>query len=436
MRKSTMEDRMPHAVGTWRNAADAAKEGQLVYTCRTITPLFGGGVTAGEIDPDIPVRAIGETLRNWWRLLQPADQSPQKLFETERSVWGGVSDRQPTASQVRVVVRKCSRAELTDAFEYRKKPDDTYKTPPLALPGMNEYALFPARGSLYSDKLDFKEPPKKVARPGIRFELQIEAPGEYHKDLMSALRWWASFGGIGARTRRGLGRITIPDLMPVTPEEVERLGGRLILGNAVDDPIEAWNKAVNQLRDFRQGQDIGRDPGPGRSRWPEADAIRRFAKSPSTRHPPRHPVDKLYPRAAFGLPIDFHFIDSDDPKKHTLEPSLGDRKDRDDDPKDHSLEPSSDDRFESSTRMASPVILGPYWDGQGYCPAALLLPAWREALALSLRFQNKKGKTLTCWPADLDDRKAAASQISPMAGYGDDPLSAFMAYFDEKVRAK
>lgn len=80
------------------------------YRCRLLTPLYGGGVTAGEIDRQMPVRAtaIRGQLRFWWRLLnrrRPAfcsDGQPDsgKLFAGERALWGGLGDRDATASQV------------------------------------------------------------------------------------------------------------------------------------------------------------------------------------------------------------------------------------------------------------------------------------------------------------------------------------------------
>ena len=85
------------------------------------------------------------------------------------------------------------------------------------------------------------------------------------------------------------------------------------------EPIAAWKRAVETLKDFRQGPGLGRNPDsrpnrPGRSRWPESDAIRRLTGQWTPRHEPKHAVDGFYPRAAFGLPMVFDFKDRDDPK--------------------------------------------------------------------------------------------------------------------------
>ncbi|TNF52682.1 MAG: type III-B CRISPR module RAMP protein Cmr1, partial [Gammaproteobacteria bacterium] len=62
------------------------------YPGRTLTPLYGGGVKAGVVDQELPVRAsaIRGQLRTWWRLLQPRTAS-ELLFAAESQLWGGIS---------------------------------------------------------------------------------------------------------------------------------------------------------------------------------------------------------------------------------------------------------------------------------------------------------------------------------------------------------
>jgi CRISPR-associated protein Cmr1 len=186
-------------------------------------------------------------------------------------------------------------------------------------------------------------------------------------------------------------------------------GGILRLGEAVTDAIDAWDKTVKALQRFRQGPDLGRNRGegnrPGRSRWPEPDSIRRLTHRHAAKHAPEHPVDGVYPRAAFGLPIIFHFKDPGEPQDQTLIP-------------DHDAD-----------RMASPLILRPYWNGQRYQPAALLLPGWEQRLQVRVGFGN--GPFRSAWPTEPAERQRLAAQITPMAGRGDDPLTAFMDYFEK-----
>ena len=102
---------------------------------------------------------------------------------------------------------------------------------------------------------------------------------------------------------------------------------------------------VDFMKQFRQGEEIGRNKGdktPGRSRWPEPDTIRRKVGAHLERHEPTMQVEG-FPRARFGMPIIFHFRDSDSGGKY----------EQDRDPIDTCLRP------ESSSRMASPVLLSP-----------------------------------------------------------------------------
>ena len=199
----------------------------------------------------------------------------------------------------------------------------------------------------------------------------------------------------------------------MTEAEVAARGGQLLLRAPVNNPELAWKASVGRLKDFRQKADIGRNPKKtdstspaGRSRWPEADAIRRQTKRHAPKHAPEHIVDGVYPRAAFGLPIVFHFKDE----------SIGD-------PSQQLLVPTDRDR------MASPLILRPYWNGQQWRPAALLLPRWAEALSVRVDFGH--GGSQRAWPNDPTAARTLADKIKPMQGRGTDPLTAFMDYFEK-----
>jgi CRISPR-associated protein Cmr1 len=127
---------------------------------------------------------------------------------------------------------------------------------------------------------------------------------------------------------------------------------------------------------------------------------------------PEHNSGNVFPRAAFGLPITFEFRGSPgDPQKLELHPEGG------------------------SDRMASPLILRPYWNGKTWQAAALLLPEWEKALNQPLKFKGQDGYKPTHWPADAKTRQEKARHIKPMMKgnelRADDPLSAFMHYFEK-----
>lgn len=408
------------ALSAWSEATTARADPWTHYACELVTPLYGGGVRSAEVDHTMPIRASGirGQLRFWWRIVAGPFASPEAMFERETAIWGGVGASSPSASQVAVRVDRVSGLKIEPAFVYQTNPNKPgeYKTMPKEADWVESYALFPARGDLTADKHTIKTAPHRLALAGLGFRLHLKLDArlsaQQRQEVMTALRWWASFGGVGARTRRGLGAVQVKTLDPVSAEEVRAKGGILVL-RATDKKAEAaWKNSLKRLSNFRQGVNIGRNPPtddpnrPGRSRWPEPDAIRRSTGRHAAGHEPTHPVDNLYPRAAFGLPIVFHFKDEKqgEPLQQLLVPEGGER-------------------------MASPLILRPYWSGSAWHPALLLLPRWESALTVPVGFGN--GPFRRAWPTDPDQRQRLAQQITPMAGRGDDPLTAFMDFFEK-----
>lgn len=412
-----------HARGVWDATRSSSGSEPVTVRCTLVTPMFGGGVKPGEVDREMPIRAsaLRGQLRFWWRLLYGAGN----LFVAESALWGGISSKGPRASQVTLQVRQtmnrgpgnlpASSPPSGARVGAQLAPESKLDLPP--------YALIP-------------DPEKKgrlLLNAGYDFALALRfrqtATSRQQEEVIEALRWWANFGGVGARTRRGFGAVKVVrddvELKPVTAEEVKARGGWMVTGRPENNEIEAWKGAVGALQRFRQGKDIGRNPGqgkrPGRSRWPEPDTIRHVTGKHAPMHEPRLPVavDRFYPRAAFGLPIVFHFKDQGDP-------GTDDRK-----APDPTLEPVSGDR------MASPLILRPWFDGQRYRSVALLLPGWEERLSVPVRLDpaEARGKaSASAWPKDPVERSRLAAQIKPMHDQGaTDPLTAFMNFFAKNL---
>jgi CRISPR-associated protein Cmr1 len=375
------------------------------YSCELVTPMYGGGVEAGKVDAEMPIRAseIRGQLRFWWRIACcDASLSSQEMFKREVEIWGGIgstgdkNEVQAKASkvEVRVICPKVTERH----FKLSTSEND---------PGI-KYAFGSAAINGEAKWLtDYK------------FTLQLRFPESVGDEVMAALRWWASFGGVGARTRRGFGAICIEDLLAVTPREVAKCKGQLL---AIDEggkaPDAKWKVAVNRLFAFRQKGGIGRvarNPTPSRSYWPEPDQIRRFTnRDAQGKHRPEHPANNVFPRAAFGLPITFEFKGSrGEPDKMELLPEG------------------------EYDRMASPLILRPYWDGSTWQAAALLLPNWQNALKQKLKFKDKS-YVPAHWPENPVDQLAKAKVIKPMQKpsggiRATDPLSAFMDFFERGV---
>ncbi|CEK16977.1 type III-B CRISPR module RAMP protein Cmr1 [Chthonomonas calidirosea] len=82
----------------------------LALSLKLITPLFGGGYEAGEVDKDCPVRAA--TIRGhlcfWWRAIYEAQyDSPKALFEAEEEIWAAPTDPVPSLLKWRLLRRVC-----------------------------------------------------------------------------------------------------------------------------------------------------------------------------------------------------------------------------------------------------------------------------------------------------------------------------------------
>jgi len=69
------------------------------------------------------------------------------------------------------------------------------------------------------------------------------------RQVEEAFRWWATFGGLGARTRRGLGAFAVTEAAGtqfsyVSADEVARAGLQLVLGKPQPDANTAWQEAI------------------------------------------------------------------------------------------------------------------------------------------------------------------------------------------------
>jgi CRISPR-associated protein Cmr1 len=278
-------------------------------------------------------------------------------------------------------------------------------------------------------------------------------------EITAALWAWETFGGLGARTRRGFGALMLrngtrngqeltihrpndsndlrrwiidtiqsyvtpgpfPNHVPhLTSNLAFAVSGQHSTGKA------AWRHLGQKLRGFRQRrrEDYRRRKGFGRSRWPEPDAVRDLAgtsyedlnDSQHNHHAPIHkPKINAFPRAAFGLPISFEFQREqtnvhrtrsiDPPGKNTLEG---------DDP--------------THERLASPLILRPLFcsDNRFVGLAAILegvqLPPMQLTVQRGRSQHIQKGITAALSPseaqtigreADIEPLKRATTTVTP-----------------------
>ncbi|APD10329.1 MULTISPECIES: type III-B CRISPR module RAMP protein Cmr1 [Thermus] len=374
-------------------------------TYSLLTPLFGGGVEPREADPITVVRAteVRGQLRFWWRALRgwQAKGKLEELWRLESLLFGCAGEG--GASPLSLEVEALERGEEVYPFEDRPGRGFPQPRPEVAHP----YLAFPLRRT--------KEDPRNYpVRQGVRFRLRLRFPERLEginlaEELEAALWAWETFGGIGARTRRGFGAL-VREGAELPTEEAIRQGLRqysrtegwpegvphLTPESLLRVVPRSWREVAEAYQSFRQRRKPGGGGRPGRSLWPEPDAVRRRVKGWSPGHEPRHPVDK-FPRGQFGLPIIFHFKDKGDPPDTTLKPAL-----------------------EGTDRRASPLLIRPL--AQNRTVVAVL--EGRRVPPGGVVLAGGKGAA-TQVPVDVTLTPAEAEKIPPLAGETD-PIRAFV----------
>ncbi|XSG75993.1 type III-B CRISPR module RAMP protein Cmr1 [Herpetosiphon llansteffanensis] len=308
---------------------------------RLITPLMGGGVKAGENDPSFLIRpsSIRGQLRFWWRACfggsnTQADSQRllEDMFEREAAIFGQAANSQSSgASAVQVEVQVTNIGS-----QFRATTNRGQEVRVSAMNSPYGYAAFP-----------LQDKPNATVREGIEFQLTLRFADPELRATLETLLWaWQTFGGLGARTRRGFGVLQALDKTEdrfafrnrtelqqrisniigdriYWPNDVPHLAAnmqlRLIRPKPNQTALDIWADLLKRYKDFRQQRNEGNQPNrPGRSRWPEPDALRRLTRQRSRLH--ERPISELdaFPRGEFGLPIIFHFKDSDDPADSEL----------------------------------------------------------------------------------------------------------------------
>jgi CRISPR-associated protein Cmr1 len=355
-------------------------------TYTLITRLVGGGVEPGKKDRVSVVRAteVRGQLRFWWRALRgwQAEGSLDELRKLEGALFGSAGEG--GASPVVVEVEVLKEREKADHQNAR---------------GVQRDLGSPTRGKGGSAPVE----------EGVVFRLRLRFPERVKnlnlaEELEAALWAWETFGGIGARTRRGFGALLREGASPPTEEEIrERLGRYSRQGGWPEGvphltpqslvrvvPLSR-KELAKRYQDFRQTRS-GRSPD--HSLWPEFDEIRRLTGRHAPTHPPRHPVRK-FPQAHFGLPIIFRFEDEGDPPNATLKPR-------------------------EAERRASPLLFRPLGKEQRPCVVAVLEGDRFPEEKLLLEDRNER-----TWEVDPWLTPEEARQIPLLRGQVD-PVRAFV----------
>ena len=347
-------------------------------TYKVITPLWGGGVEANINDPVTLIRgsSIRGHLRFWWRALRgnSDDSTISEMRDKENSIWG--STKVPSQVKISVNVTNTGTSFQPESILLPTHPRYKKITDVGDMNSKDAYVTFPLR--LTNDDRRAGKLPASFTE-NVQFSVEFEYPESIRDEVESALWAWQTFGGIGARTRRGMGAIECIQIddsqqrpqsandfqksvnanlekwielgdFPAGVPHLRRDLNYKLTGRQNDATgIEALRKIIGKYKDFRQSR-----PGRGRSHWPEPDMIRASFGGRIFRHPIAHPVQGKAPRAVFGLPMIIHF--------KTYKDGSGE------DPEETTIQGVGE-----INRLASPLIIRPVHLAQGFAGMAALL---------------------------------------------------------------
>ncbi|MBU8696845.1 type III-B CRISPR module RAMP protein Cmr1 [Bacillus pumilus] len=368
-------------------------------TIHLVTPMFGGGPQSNSIDQDRPIResAIRGHLRFWWRATRGAAcKNANELSKREAEIFGHTEQ----ASQIQVVTHYETDEVKRNSKVFFKKKNHPF--PRYVLSNMKDETpyLMKAQFSLNI----------RLSKKTTQYEL-------IKKEVEAALWAWINFGGLGSRTRRGCGSLYCKQFSPYnkrTKSQLEKWFEQKLLEYDIQLPvssrewptlsrefkvqafpssmISSWQSVIQTYETFRRRSNP--DKKRGRSCWPEADTIRLLTGKAKSGHHIPYPKEKpfkyqAFPRAQFGLPIQFRFAPKDSGK----------------DPDPVMLLPKGKDR------LASPLILKPLAINQ------------KESVGMVMVLQQPKIEALSL----LGDRKPLPNvtdeqSIYPTATYLNNPL--------------
>ncbi|WP_144471555.1 type III-B CRISPR module RAMP protein Cmr1 [Bacillus pumilus] len=368
-------------------------------TIHLVTPMFGGGPQSNSIDQDRPIResAIRGHLRFWWRATRGAAcKNANELSKREAEIFGHTEQ----ASQIQVVTHYETDEVKRNSKVFFKKKNHPF--PRYVLSNMKDETpyLMKAQFSLNI----------RLSKKTTQYEL-------IKKEVEAALWAWINFGGLGSRTRRGCGSLYCKQFSPYnkrTKSQLEKWFEQKLLEYDIQLPvssrewptlsrefkvqafpssmISSWQSVIQTYETFRRRSNP--DKKRGRSCWPEADTIRLLTGKAKSGHHIPYPKEKpfkyqAFPRAQFGLPIQFRFAPKDSGK----------------DPDPVTLLPKGKDR------LASPLILKPLAINQKESVGMVMVLQQPKIEALSLLGNGKPLPNVT------DEQS-----IYPTATYSNNPL--------------
>jgi CRISPR-associated protein Cmr1 len=308
---------------------------------KLITPLFGGGAEPGACDEVTTIRAteIRGLLRFWWRACRGGQfgDDLKTMKAVEDAIWGSpvtskdtTRDQKSTGSRyyetIQIIVEAPNPQELLHLYPYGT-PSGNNNPRHRHTNAIPHYAAFPL------------ESEKKAVYDNVTFILTITFPKtktiggkvvSIEQEVHAAFWAWETFGGVGGRTRRGFGALSLVSIGEKTntdlphssrrwdveqwlndkyakfvtdgsfPENVPHLCAsdeiRIVSTYPHTSVFDVWQQLITRLSKFRQKRNRY---GGG---WPESQSASRTLREDSDQPLP-------FPKAVIGLPIVFHLKD-------------------------------------------------------------------------------------------------------------------------------
>lgn len=371
----------------------------------TITPMFGGSAVPGRVDQKNPIHpsSLRGQLRFWWRATEGARfHTPGALFQAEEAIWG--STERPSRVLLRVEEQSAKGETTPSQIVPKVKPQDG---------PLERFFLHPFEARRKENKEE------DTGLLQVQFTLRVihDLSDEEAEGLRRAIRAWIAFGGVGARTRRGLGALKVEEdqeeWLPQSPEHLKEwfatqspvqepfhstLAGAVIrFGQAAkgDEGLGAWRSLGRFWARFRKGHFPGKYQPVGPGAWQDHTVLLGLAQGQSK-------VSLAKP--FYGLPIVYQEFRGKRVFAGTLE----------------ALHPQG-------KRMASPVILKPMAFADGSIrPAVIFLKAPPPQ-----RIRVIGREPQQCWDLDLSFPTPAQDKV--LKGLGaKSPLEALLKAAEEE----
>ena len=187
---------------------------QITATFKIVTPMFLGGANPDELADTIRPPSVKGALRFWWRALQwgrirastSCDEAALALLHDKEAQFFGLAASKNAGGQGTFQIQ-VNRVRLKTTAEGTVHPQFAKFNASRYL-GYGLITAFPSQNT--------GEKAGQLKRPcfdeGQEFTVRIRCRNTFHESIKEALIAWGLFGGLGSRSRHGLGAIAIQSI--------------------------------------------------------------------------------------------------------------------------------------------------------------------------------------------------------------------------------